>query len=162
MNLTQAKSFDGPGHWDYDRVHRLVGAEEQSNPCTCQIKAKENQGSATYPSLIEYEDADPDCELHFPWMLDDPQEAVNTTRTWFAGYQVGFDTATDSHRDAHRNANDPDWASHRAMTYLTDREGWVNEEDILEEVMHLAIKLRHILPNKRFGILLETAVKLCS
>src|SRR4030095_12541612 len=93
MNLSDAKSFDEKvKDYRYDKAHRAVSQEEQERPCTCKIKAKKRQGSATYPSLIELVDADPDCELHFPWVIEDETERVHIMRFWFAGYQVGYDT----------------------------------------------------------------------
>lgn len=94
MDLSQAKhaGHDNPGH-DYDRAHAELSAVEQTSPCTCQIQAKARTGSAMYPSLIAIEDADPDCELHFPWVIEDEAMRRLAMRYWMAGYQVGFDTA---------------------------------------------------------------------
>jgi len=94
FTLSYAKSFDTPGTWEYDKAHREVATDEQQNPCTCQRKAKERTGSAMYPSLITREDADPDCELHFPWMIEDDKSRVLAMRWWFAGHQVGYNTAS--------------------------------------------------------------------
>lgn len=92
MNLSEAKSFD-TDQFEYDRAHREVSAAEQANPCTCQRKAKARQGGVHYPSLIDSQDADPDCELHFPWQIEDDDERIAALRWFFAGYQVGYDTA---------------------------------------------------------------------
>src|SRR5262245_38340243 len=103
MNLTDAKSFDERARdYRYDRAHREVAQDEQERPCTCQIKAKERLGGTSYPSLIELEDADPDCELHFPWMIEDDRERMVAMRWWFAGYQVGYDTAFTTGQAAER------------------------------------------------------------
>lgn len=95
MNLSEAKHV---GHnntgQEYDEALRRLSSIEQEKPCTCQRKAKNRQGSALYPSLITVEDADPDCELHFPWVIEDPDERAHAVRWWFAGYQVGYDTAS--------------------------------------------------------------------
>lgn len=95
MNLSDVKFFDSGAH-EYDVAHGELGREEQINPCTCQIRARERSGGALYPSLIERVDADPDCELHFPWMREDGVERRGGMRTWMAGYQVGFATASPS------------------------------------------------------------------
>ena len=92
MNLSELKSFD-TGAFEYDTAHREVSNAEQEHPCTCQIKAKLRLGGASYPSLISLEDADPDCELHFPWMQEDEASRIHAMRYWFAGYQTGYDTA---------------------------------------------------------------------
>jgi hypothetical protein len=101
MNLSEAKSFDAKAKdYRYDAAHREASENEQLQPCTCQIKAKDRLGGVSYPSLIELQDADPDCELHFPWMLEDDRERVFTMRTWMAGYQVGYNTAFETGRQA--------------------------------------------------------------
>ena len=92
MNLSEQKSFDTGAHY-YDEAHRETSAETQRNPCTCERKAKLRLGGAFYPSIIELEDADPDCELHFPWMQEDDASRRSAMRFWFAGYQTGYDTA---------------------------------------------------------------------
>ena len=92
MKLHELKDFDTGAH-EYDTAHREVSKAEQEKPCTCQIKAFRRLGGAHYPSLIDHEDADPDCELHFPWMIEDEAERVSAMRWWFAGYQAGYDTA---------------------------------------------------------------------
>jgi len=93
MDLTDVKSFDNKAEdYRYDEAHREIARDEQEHPCTCQIKAKERSGSAFYPSIIELEDADPDCELHFPWMIDADEERKAAFRWWMAGYQVGHST----------------------------------------------------------------------
>ena len=89
MNLSDLKHLNS----GYDKAHRMVSENEQEQPCTCQIKAKLRLGGAYYPSLIEPQDADPDCELHFPWMQEDDAHMLNAMRYWFAGYQVGYNTA---------------------------------------------------------------------
>jgi hypothetical protein len=89
MNLSELKSLNS----GYDTAHRETGKVEQESPCTCQIKAKLRLGGASYPSLISREDADPDCELHFPWMQEDDSSRQHAMRYWYAGYQVGYDTA---------------------------------------------------------------------
>jgi len=97
MDLSEMKSFDTP-EYEYDRAHREMSADEQQNPCTCQRKARERMlrevspSMVGYPSLIQREDADPDCELHFPWQIEDDLERVHAMRWWAAGYQVGYDT----------------------------------------------------------------------
>jgi hypothetical protein len=95
MNLSEAKhaGHDNPG-LDYDRAHAELATVEQTSPCTCQRKAKARTGSVSYPSLISIEDADPDCELHFPWVIEDEAMRRLAMRYWMAGYQVGFDTAS--------------------------------------------------------------------
>lgn len=91
MTLSDVKSFDIGNH-DYDNAHREVSTDEQQNPCTCQRKAKGSQGSASYPSIFAKADADPNCELHFPWMIEDDKSRVFAMRWWMAGYQVGYAT----------------------------------------------------------------------
>jgi len=95
MNLSEAKSFD-TDQFEYDRAHREVSAAEQARPCTCQIKARKRLGGTGYPALIDKQDADPDCELHFPWQIEDDDERIAALRWWFAGYHVGYNTATDT------------------------------------------------------------------
>ena len=97
MNLHDVKSFDEKAEdYRYDAGHREISMAEQLQPCTCQRKAKERTGSAGFPSLIEIEDADPDCELHFPWMIEDDAERIAAMRWWAAGYQVGYNTGSET------------------------------------------------------------------
>jgi hypothetical protein len=103
MNLSEAKSFDERiKDYRYDAAHRELSEAEQRHPCTCQIKAKERQGGVSFPSLIDLVDADPDCELHFPWMIEDDVSRINAMAYWMAGYQVGYDTAFETGRMAER------------------------------------------------------------
>jgi hypothetical protein len=88
MNLSELKDLNS----GYDEAHRELAKAEQENPCTCSMKAFRRLGGAYYPSLISPSDADPDCELHFPWMIEYDVERINAMRWWMAGYQVGYDT----------------------------------------------------------------------
>lgn len=101
MNMSELKSFDNAAKdYRYDEAHREVSADEQQNPCTCQLKAKRRLGGTSYPSIIELQDADPDCELHFPWMQEDDLSRIHAVRYWFAGYQVGYNTGFETGRMA--------------------------------------------------------------
>ena len=101
MNLSEAKSFDLDGSGEYDRAHRELSYGEQLQPCTCMRKAKERWGGTGFPSLItDLRDFDPDCELHFPWMIEDDEERRHLMRYWMAGYQVGYDTAFKTGRQS--------------------------------------------------------------
>jgi hypothetical protein len=96
MNLSELKMLNS----GYDAAHRETSEAEQASPCTCQIKAKSRLGGVSYPSLISPSDADPDCELHFPWMQEDDASRQNAMRYWYAGYQVGYDTAFETGKAA--------------------------------------------------------------
>src|SRR5262252_3465236 len=86
MTLSEAKRYDTDAH-EYDMAHREAAHNEQEYPCTCQAKAKQRLGYRDYyPSIIGWQDADPDCELHFPWQIEDPQSRMNAMRWWMAGY----------------------------------------------------------------------------
>jgi hypothetical protein len=98
MNLSEAKNA-GDGGKAYDAAHAEAGRHEQEHPCTCAIAAKARTGAALYPSLIAIEDADPDCELHFPWIREDDRAREDAMRLWLAGYAVGFRTAEEGNRD---------------------------------------------------------------
>ena len=88
MNLSELKALNS----GYDEAHREVSNNEQENPCTCQRNGQLAFGGVSYPSLVEPSYADPDCELHFPWMQEDEASRIHAMRYWFAGYHVGFDT----------------------------------------------------------------------
>lgn len=85
-----------PAPFEYDHGLAVVAHAEQTNPCTCQRNAKARTGGALYPSLLEPEDVDPDCELHQPWMIEDPAERLHALRWWFAGRQVGWNKSAAS------------------------------------------------------------------
>jgi hypothetical protein len=104
MNLSDIKSFDTEGKWEYDTAHRELSKLEQEKPCTCQHNGRErilkdSPSMVGYPSLLEKEDLDPDCELHFPWMIEDEDMRKLAVRWWFAGYQVGYDTGYETGHD---------------------------------------------------------------
>ncbi len=88
MNLSEAKRLTDQPELDaypYDRAHRELST---ARACTCELKAGSGPGG-----LITAEQADPDCELHFPWMREDDADRVAGMREWMAGYQCGYQTA---------------------------------------------------------------------
>lgn len=119
--LSELKTFDDTDH-EYDQAHAELSRIEQARPCTCQIKAHARQGGVGYPSILGVGDMDPDCELHFPWVLEDDTERQNAMRWWMAGYQTGYDTAFPTGEAANR--------AQTIATVLTALN--VSEEDWLE------------------------------
>jgi hypothetical protein len=99
MDLSEVKRYDTDSH-EYDMAHRELAHNEQKAPCTCMHKAKRRLGYRDhFPSIIEWQDADPDCELHFPWRIEDDMSRMHAMRWWMAGYQVGYATGCKTGRD---------------------------------------------------------------
>lgn len=151
--LTDLKAFDAnvasdPSALTYDRAHREIS---NGTPCTCERKLAERMGSlspAPYVgALLSPEDFDPDCELHFPWVREDDTSRLDAMRTWLAGYQIGYGTATGSFEslspaDVHAIQSVLSWAldeAHAAVDpgWLEDRTE-VSAEDLRVASQRLA------------------------
>jgi hypothetical protein len=90
--LSELKNYPYGG-MAYDQAHHELSNREQQQPCTCQIKAKTRTPDMVgYPSIITADDLDPDCELHFPWVIEDDVERMSAMRWWMEGYHTGYDT----------------------------------------------------------------------
>lgn len=68
--------------------------ESAGRRCTCQLAAARRTGSTGNVSLISPVDFDPDCELHAPFVIEDPEMRAAAFRWWLAGYSTGYETAT--------------------------------------------------------------------
>lgn len=69
---------------EYEAALREAAADETAEPCTCK----------------RYGTDDPDCELHYPWVIEDPKSRTYAMRLWLAGHETGYDRGFTTGRES--------------------------------------------------------------